>query len=814
MRTRHLLGSMAQDVRYAVRLFYRRPATTLAAILSLTLGVGINTLAFSVVNALVLAELPLDRPGELVFVQRASHASHSYPNYREFRDRNDTFTGLIGYRISPMSVEIDGGASRAWGYLASGNYFDVLGVKPVVGRLFRPLDDGQPGASPFAVLSYDCWQSRFAGDPTVVGRTIRINRVPYTVLGVTPRGFHGTEIFYRPEIWVPIAMQAQIEVGNPWLENRHTMNTWVAGRLAPGVTAARAEANLNAIAASLAREHPVETQGLSMRLTRPGLVGDAMRAPVRAFTLGVLLLAILVLVAGCTNIASLLVAQGTDRQREMALRASIGAARGRLVRQVLTETLVLSLAGGALGAGVAALLSRALSAWRPPIDLPVQFDVEVDPRVFAFALAVSIVAGLFFGLVPARQASRLDANAVLKGATQPHVGSRWFALRDGLVAIQIALGFVVVAASFLALQGLQQALGMPLGLDPRRVAVAGFELGLAGYGPEQGAAFQRRVLEAVSHLPGVAAAAYSSSMPLSIDQSSTTIFAEGQAADMSVRGQGASFYSVSPGFFRALGTRLLAGRDVSWRDDRETPRVAVVNATFARRVFGTADALSRKFHNGRGSPPIEVVGIVEDGKYTSLTEAPRAAVFWPVTQAYNSTTTLIVRAEREPDALVGEVRRAIAALDPGLPVYGAATLEQMLGFVLFPSRAAALALSVFGVLSLTIVATGVYGLVSYAVARRQREIGIRIAIGASRAQVLRLVLGRLAMSIALGGVAGLALALLAGPVLANVVYLTSPRDPAVLGGVTLVLAIVGIVACWAPARRAIRVEPTAALRAE
>jgi predicted permease len=342
MNPARLIESIWQDVHHALRLFRRRPGTTVTAILSLTLGVGVNTLAFSVVHALVLAPLPVERPDELVFVQtRDGFPGHSFPNYRDFRDRNDSFAGLTGYRISPMSVEIDRAATRAWGYLATGNYFQVLGIEPALGRLFRPDDDGPPGTSPFAVLSYDAWQTRFAGDPQVVWRTLHINRLPYTILGVTPRGFHGTEIFYRPEIWVPMAMQAQIEVGNPWLDQRSTFNTWVVGRLRPGVTAARAESNMNAIAATLAREHPGPNRGLAIRLTRPGLVGDTLRSPVRAFTLGLLLLAALVLVAGCANIASLLVAQGTDRRREMALRASIGAGTGRLVRQVLTETVVL-----------------------------------------------------------------------------------------------------------------------------------------------------------------------------------------------------------------------------------------------------------------------------------------------------------------------------------------------------------------------------------------------------------------------------------------------------------------------------------------
>ena len=334
------LASIRQDVRYAVRLLRRRPAITFAAVASLTLGIGVNTLAFSVVNGLLLSELPVERPEALVFVQ-AGGATHSYPNYRDLRDRNDTLAGLVGYRISPMSLETPRGASRAWGYLATGNYFEVLGVKAAAGRLFQSTDDGQPGASAVVVLSYDCWQARFAGDPGIVGRTIRLNRLPYTCL-VSRRAGSTAPRFLPSRIRASMAMQAQIEVGNPWLERRNTFNTSVLGRLKPGVSPAAAEANLNAIAAALAREHPAANRGLTIRLTQPGLFGDTMRAPVRAFTLGVLGLALLVLLAACTNIASLMMAQAADRRRELALRASMGATRGRLVRQVLTETLVLS----------------------------------------------------------------------------------------------------------------------------------------------------------------------------------------------------------------------------------------------------------------------------------------------------------------------------------------------------------------------------------------------------------------------------------------------------------------------------------------
>ncbi|MCA1559353.1 MAG: ABC transporter permease [Acidobacteria bacterium] len=511
------------DLAYAFRMLRRSPGFAAVAVTSLALGIGANALVFSIVNAVVLRPLPIDAPERVFVVQTVSgQPGQSYPNYVDLRDRNTTFEGLAGYRIAPMTVESAAGTTRTWGYLATGNYFDVLGVEPLLGRFFLQDDDRRPGESPLAVLSYDEWQARFGGDAAVVGTTIRINRLPYTVIGVAPRGFHGSELFYRPAIWVPMTMQPQIEAGNPWLDRRQTFNTWIVGRLKSAVTPDQGAANLNAIAAGLVRDYPGINRGLKFKLAQPGLVGDTLRGPVRAFTLGVLGLASLVLLAACANLASLLTARASDRRREMAIRISLGAGRARLVRQLLTESMVLALAGGASGAGLAFLSARALSAWQAPIDLPVQFDVTLDLRVLLFAFVVSAAAGVLFGVAPARRASRTDPNAALKGGERGRLPWHRLAFRDVLVAIQVALCFVLVAACLLSLRGLQRALVMPLGFDPRGVAIAGFDVGLAGYTRAEGEVLQRRVREEVLRLPGVVAAAYANSIPLSLDQSTTT----------------------------------------------------------------------------------------------------------------------------------------------------------------------------------------------------------------------------------------------------------------------------------------------------
>jgi predicted permease len=813
-----IVDDLRADLRYAVRTLLRTPGFALMAIVSLALGIGANTVVFSVVNALVLKPLPIEHPEHVFFLQfgvAGRHPTTSFPNYRDLRDRSVSFDGLVGYRISPINLENGAAPVRTWGYLATGNYFDVLGLKPVVGRFFHQEDDRHVGEAPYAVLSYECWQGRFGSNPAIIGRTVRLNRTPFTVIGVAPKGFRGTEVFFRPDLWVPMMMEPQIEVGNPWLDSRNTGNTWIIGRLKPGVTSRAAEADLNAVAAQLGREYPQINDGMRVKLARPGLVGDLLGGPVRAFTGGVLVLAGLVLLAACANLASVLAARGADRQRELAVRISIGASRGRIVRQLLSETLLLAVVGGAAGCALAFAAARALTAWHAPVDVPIQFDIPVDLRVLLFASIASAAAGLLFGLAPARQAAKTNPNSALKESDGSQMVGRGLPVRDVLVAVQVAICVVLVSACALSLRGLQQALTMSLGFDPKGVTIVGFDLGLAGYSKEAGAQFQRRVLEAVARVPGVQSAAYSNSLPLSIDQSTNTIYPDDRPVLKASEVMSANVYEISPGFLQTLGIRRELGRDIEWRDAAGMPRVAIVNRAFARKIMRTADPIGRHFTwSWRASEPTEIVGVVEDGKYESLTEAAKPVVFEPILQRYNATTTVAVKSALPSEQIVAAVRQAVAALDPSLPLYGAGPIEQMLGFALFPSQAAAVALSAFGILALVLAATGIHGLVAYAVSRRRREIGIRIAIGAGSRNVLRVVLGRIALLLGIGAAAGLALAVAAGQLLANIVYEVSPRDPLVLGGVAASIVLVGALASWAPARRSLRTQPIDALRAE
>jgi predicted permease len=812
----HWLDEFFSHLHYALRLFRKGPGFASAAVLSLALGIGANTLVFSVVNSLLLRPLPIKNPKQVVFVETRNGPGISFPSYVDFRNDNSTFSGFAGYRIAPMSLEATGNPSRIWGYLATGNYFDVLGVTPALGRLFHQDDDRQAGASPYAVLSYRCWQTRFGGDPGIAGKTIRLNGLNYWILGVAPRDFHGTELFYWPEVWVPMMMQPKIEPGNAWLDNPYTWDVWSVGRLKPGTTRAVAASDLNRVADDLARRYPNINQGLQMRISQPGLIGDVFRGPVKAFTGGVLVLACLVLLTACSNLAGLMLARVTDRQREMAIRLSIGAGSARIIRQVLTESLLLATIGGAAGLTLATVLSKLMTRWHAPLDFPVQFEVALDWRVFAYAAALSLITGALFGFGPAVRMSRTNANGVLKGGSGFAIfrGRPRFALRDALVSVEVAFCFVLVFGSLLSLRSLQRSLSMSIGLRPEGVTTAAFELGLAAYSEQNGKIFQERALESVRQLPGVRSAAFGNSLPLSIDQSTTAV----QGAENSpTRGRDkkqATFYNVSPGFFGTLGIEMIGGRDFNTHDDERSPLVAVVNRSFARQIMHTDQPVGKAFRTGFGGPLVQVIGLVEDGKYVSLTEEPRPVIFRPMRQGYKSTTTLVVRSALPSVQVEKQIQAAIGALDPHLPLYGTGSLASMLGFALFPMHAAAIALSAFGLLALVLAMTGIHGLVAYAVARRTREIGIRVALGARSLAVIRVVLGRLAALLIAGVLTGLILALAAGKLLTVIIYQASPYDPELLILVPVFLFCVAAVSCWGPVAQALRADPITALRYE
>ena len=810
------MQQLLEDIRYALRQLRRSPAFALLALLTLTLGVGANVIVFGVMDALFLRPLSgVAEPQQLYTVQHpeAIYVTLSYPDFKDIRDRNTVFSGMAVFRPARIGMGQAEGAQPVWGYEASGNYFDMLGVKPALGRLFHPEDDVDPGGKQYAVLSYRCWQERFGGNPNLIGTTIYLNKYPYILLGVAPRDFRGTERLLWPDVWVPVSNEAQIE-GYDWIHNRGDSNAWVVARLKPGISQKQAESNLNSIAKQLASEYPQTDEGFQLRLSKPGFLGDALGAPARGFMMAIMLLALLVLLAACTNLGGLFAARTADRARELAIRMAVGSSRFRIFRQLLTESLLVAVLGGISASFLASALLKLLSRWHPPTEFPIQLAVDPEPSVYVFALLASVFTGVLLGILPARQVWNTDPNHTLRSAgSSPFVSRRW-AMRDVLLGVQIALCCLLVTASFVSLRGLMRTFRTPLGFNPQGVSLAVFDLHLAGYPNDKVPIAQQKLLEKVSQLPGVSAAAYANSTPLALDQSETEVYAEDTSLFTRFAAKfSTNYYSVSPGYFRAAETRLMAGRDFTWHDDENAPAVAVVNQAFARQFFGNEQVVGRYFTTGP-KHKLQIIGVVEDGKYVFMAEDESPTLFYPTLQQKNSSTVLLVRSERNPAEIVPALRAAISNFDSSIPVFSVTTWPDALGIALFPARAATIALGIFGILALMLAITGVFGLASYTVSKRLRELGIRVALGAPSREVMRAALGRTTLLLVVGSSVGLLLGIAASRLLAMIVYQATALDPVVLLGVLATMALVGMVSASLPARRALTLNPVKLLRDE
>jgi predicted permease len=813
---------MGKDIRYAVRNLLKRPGFVAIAVITLALGIGANTAIFSLVNAVLLRSLPVERPGEIVTVAMRgkddSMSAWSFPNYRDFRDRNDVLSGLLVYRFVPISLSRGGANERIWGFEVSGDYFDVLGVKAIKGRTFLPEEDKTPLSHPVAVLSYHAWQRRFGGDPDLVGKDLLLNNHQFRVIGIAPEGFKGTEMVYTPEIWVPAAMMEWVEPGATWLEDRNTRNFFANGRLKPGVDQRQAEASLNLLALQLAKEYPDTNEGQSVKIVPAGFIIPELRGAVVSFTWVLMGAVALVLLVTCTNLAGLMLARATDRKREIAIRLAMGANRLRLIRQLLTESVLLSFFGGVAGVLLAFWIIQALLAFKPPIDFPLALDVEVDWRVLLFSLAVSLLAGAVFGLAPALQATRPGLSQALR-ETSAQGGAARTRLRSVLVVAQIAISLVVLIGAGLVVRTLQQLQTMNPGFDPQNGLTMSFDLGLQGYDEEHGQQFHRQLTERVKNLPGVKAATIASYIPLSLNYNSRNVFVEGQPA---ARGENVPLSmnaSAGPGYFEAMGTPLVHGRGFTEADQTKTEQVAVVNETFVKRLLphlsSSAEAIGKRFSDSSATGPfMRIVGVVRDGKYFNITEEPRSFFWAPMTQDYNSTGILIVRTEGNPEALLGAVRKEVQALDSNLPLFDVNTLTEHMRLALFAPKIAAMVLGVFGLVALLLSAIGIYGITSYTVAQRTHEIGIRLALGAQLSDVLKLVLSHGLKLTIIGAAIGLFGAFVATRAITSVLYGVSATDPLTFVLVSGLLVGVALIACYVPSRRATKVDPLVALRNE
>jgi predicted permease len=813
---------MGKDISYAIRGLLKRPGFVAIAVITLALGIGANTAIFSLVNAVLLRSLPVERPGEIVSVAMRgkddSMSAWSYPNYRDFRDRNDVLSGLLVYRFVPISLSRAGVNERIWGFEVSGNYFDVLGVKAIKGRTFLPEEDKTPLSHPVAVLSYNAWQRRFGGDPDLVGKDVLLNDHQFRVIGIAPEGFKGTEMVYTPEIWLPAAMMEWLEPGATWLEDRNTRNFFANGRLKPGVDERQAEASLNLLALQLAKEYPDTNEGSTVKIVPAGFLIPELRGAVVSFTWVLMGAVALVLLVTCTNLAGLMLARATDRRREIAIRLAMGANRLRLIRQLLTESVLLSFIGGVAGVLLAVWMIQALLAFKPPIDFPLRLDVEVDWRVLLFSLAVSLIAGAVFGLAPALQATRLGLSQTLR-ETSAQGGAARTRLRSVLVVAQIAISLMVLIAAGLVVRTLQQLQTMNPGFDSQNALTMSFDLGLQGYNEDHGQQFYRQLTERVKTLPGVKSATISSYIPLSLNYNSRNVFVEGQPAERGENVPLSMNASAGPGYFETMSTPLVQGRGFTEQDQAKTELVAVVNETFVRRllphVSSSADAIGKRFSYSSASGPfMRIVGVARDGKYFNITEEPRSFFWAPMTQDYNSTGILTVRTEGNPESLIGAVRKEVQALDPNLPLFDVKTLTEHMRLALFAPKIAAMVLGVFGLVALLLSAIGIYGITSYTVAQRTHEIGIRLALGAQLSDVLKLVLSHGLKLTIIGAALGVFGAFMVTRAITSVLYGVSPTDPLTFVLVSGTLVGVALIACYVPSRRATKVNPLVALRNE
>ena len=805
--------SILSDIKFAFRKLRKSPGFALTAILTLALGIGANVVVFSVLNALIFRPLAVPQPGNLYQISQAKDGwdNQSYRDYLDYRDRDPSFDGLLAYGWRSVGLRSGDSVVRSWGYTVSGNYLDVLGVKPAIGRFFHTSDEHGPGSAPYIVLSNDFWRSQFNSDPNVLGKTVFLNQHPLTVIGVAPRDFYGTELLFRLDYWIPIVNEADV-TGFDNLPYRDHYAYIVLGRLKPGVTPAQATSSLNVLARQMAKEDRKD-DGLALRIRPPGPAGDESD-PTKKALLGIMLLAFLVLLAACANLASIFAARAADRSTELAIRLAIGSSYWIVLRQLLTEALIVSIIGGLAGSFFAKVLLGALSQWQPFGDFPTHFLIAPDLRVYALALALSVSSGLLFGLLPARQLWRTDVVQAIKSGYLHLESFRKFAIRDLLLVTQIVVCTLLVTASLVAVRGLVRSLHMPLAFQPEGVTLAQADLRMAGHTGEQALPVMKRMLDSVAAIPGVTSAAVSDGVPFSgrggwfVYHIETTEFLPAHMAF------GTGSYLISPGYLHTAETRLLQGRDFTWHDDGNSPRVAIVNQTFARMLYGNTPAVGQRFALW-ATAKYEVVGVVEDGKYYSVSEDAQPVMFLPLAQGVgevmSTNATLLVRSALPPDQITSALQRTLTQVEPGAP-FKIAPWSDAIDISMIPTRAATAVLGIMGLLAAMLAVTGVFGMASYSVSKRMREHGIRVALGAQPIQIVRATLGKPILLLLSGSALGLIAGVLSAQLLAHLVSFATPRDPLVLGGVLVTMTLLGVVATWIPARRALSIDPVRLLR--
>ena len=833
------MDSLIKDIRFAIRGLVKRPGFTVIAVLTLALGIGANTAIFSVVNATLMRMPPVKEPERLVFVfNGAAGAVFSYPDYAAIRDQNNVLDGLIAWGGITASLNSNDQTDLVTGAIVTGNFFDVLGVRAQRGRVITTEDDKTPGAHPVAVISQGLWQGRFAGDPNIIGRQLLLNGNTFTVIGVLPAGFDGLQLGITRDLYVPMMMQATMRPPragysgemNPDLLQVRT-NRWLfsVGRLKSGVSAAQAQSSLALIAKQLEEAFPQSNRGRTVSVS-PYSASDDPESRQQLSSVARLLMGVvgIVLLIACANVANLLLARSSARTKEIAVRLAIGATRWRIVRQLLTEGVLLATLGGAAGLLLAWWTTRSFSAAPPPTGaLPIMPQFAIDWRVLLFTSAISLLAGVIFGLAPALRASKPALIPALKDdAAAFFERTRTFSLRNLLVVTQVALSVVLLIAAGLFLRSLWQSRTIDPGFDADKIVALPLNINLLRYTKPQGRDFYRRTIERVEAIPGVESASLARIAAVSGNSSVRSLLIEGRAgSDNQFRSDNAgaapgdndsvSSNVIGPKYFQTMGIAFLQGRDFNTQDTDDHPLVVIVNDAFVRRHLPDADVIGKRLSfNGPQGPWREIVGVVRTSKYRSLGEAPTPVAYVPLQQNHETGMVLHVRTSVDPSSIAGAIRNEVQSLEKNLPLGNPERMSDRVANSLYAARMGAILLAVFGGLALLLASIGLYGVMSFAVARRTRELGIRVALGARPGDVFRMVL-RQGMTLVIAGlVLGVGVAAAVTRLLASFLYGVSTTDALTFTAIPVLLTGVALLACYLPARRATKVEPLVALRYE
>jgi predicted permease len=818
-------ADLLQDLRYAARNLRKSPAFAAFVILTLALGIGANTTVFTVINTVLLNPLPIKGASKLVAVDTLATSATSrsgpllplsYLNLEDLRNKNQVFINLAGYTPPmPLTLTSAAGSERIFAELVTANYFETLGLRPTMGRFFIPDEDRTPGAHPVVVIGYGTWQQRLGGAADVIGRTMRINGLVFTIAGVAPEGFKGVNAIFGPDIWVPAMMAEQILPAQlrDALRERGEVIFHVAARLKPGVSMSLAEANLKIIAAGLEKEYPDANRGhtIALRSLTEAALGDTRQS---ALFGSVVLMAIvgLVLLIACSNVANLLLARAAGRRQEIAVRLALGARRGRLIRQLLTESTLLGVLSGVVGLALADVGCRFLWSARPAQVAQNFVDLKMDAHVFVFALVVSLITGLLFGLVPALQSSRAEVVEALKEETRTAGRSRHrVTFANALLVGQVALSLVSLITAALFLRSIQRAYMIDPGFQTDRLAIFMMNPGQAGYNRERTEQFYRDVRARVAGMPGIASASWSSNLPLWA-RFSRGIVIEGQTPQRQSDTVTAFVNTVDKNYFETTGIALTRGRDFTDMDRDGSLPAAIVNETMAARYWPHQDPLGQRFQFAGDKLFRQIVGVAKTANYQSLNEEPQPAVYLPLRQNFSDAMILHVRTERDPAEVLTAVQREVRAIDSHLDVTDVRTGRKLIDQALFSARIGVGLLGIFGLLALGLASVGLYGILAYSVNRRRHEIGVRMSLGADQSSVLWMVLQQGMRLVFTGVIVGLGVSFLIGRALSKLLYGVSATDPVSLAGASLTLLIVGALACYLPARGASRVDPLVALR--